>query len=113
MNTASDPLERLVLAAGEEPIFSVGQRVRVLSRSPMGHYRVPQYIRGRAGIIDAVVEPMSLNNEEEGFGRNAGDKRHYYRLHVPMLDIWPEYPGSARDQLCIEVFETWLEGAPE
>jgi len=28
---------------------------------------------------------------------------------VPMPSIWPDYAGSPRDDLRIEVFETWLE----
>lgn len=47
--------------------------------------------------------------EEEAYGRNAGAKCHYYRIAIPMTEIWPDYVGSPRDGLRIEVFETWLE----
>jgi nitrile hydratase len=50
-----------------------------------------------------------VNNEEEGFGRNAGFKRHYYRIAIPMTELWAGYRGSPADGLRIEVFETWLE----
>jgi len=70
---------------------------------------VPIYLRGKEGSIEAVIEPAAVDNEEEGFGRNAGSKRHYYRVAVPMTEIWPAYAGSARDGLRIEIFETWLE----
>jgi nitrile hydratase len=99
----------VVFALGEEPVFSPGDAVRVLTRSPVGHYRVPTYLRGKRGIVEMVIEPTSMDNEEEGFGRNAGMKRHYYRIAVPMTEIWPDYVGSPRDGLHIEVFETWLE----
>jgi fermentation-respiration switch protein FrsA (DUF1100 family) len=33
----------------------------------------------------------------------------YYRIVVPMTSIWPDYAGSPRDDLRVEVFETWLE----
>jgi nitrile hydratase len=36
-------------------------------------------------------------------------KRHYYRIAVPMADIWHDYAGARQDRLYIEVFETWLE----
>ena len=97
------------LAEGETPAFSPGDRVRVLSRSPVGHYRVPTYLRGKAGSVEAVIEPAGIDNEEEAYGRNAGMKRHYYRIALPMTEIWPDYVGSPRDGLHIEVFETWLE----
>jgi hypothetical protein len=105
---AKRPLE-LVKALGEEPIFKQGDRVRILTRSPVGHYRVPIYIRGKQAVVELVVEPPGVNNEEEGFGRNAGMKRHYYRVSIPIIELWPAYVGSPTDSLRIEVFETWLE----
>lgn len=99
----------IVLAFGEAPIFQQGDQVRILNRSPIGHYRVPQYLRGKTGVVEAVIEPPSVDNEEEGYGRNAGSKRHYYRIAVPMTQIWPDYAGSPHDGLRIEIFETWLE----
>jgi nitrile hydratase len=76
----------------------------------MGHYRVPLYLRGKIGTIERLVTP-AIDNEEEGFGRNAGDKRFYYRIVFPMTEIWPDYTGPTHDNLRIEVFETWLESA--
>ena len=98
------------LADGEEAVFHPGDSIRIAQRFPIGHYRVPRYIRGKQGMVEAVIEPRAVNNEEEGFGRNAGSKRHYYRVSFSMMDLWAGYPGSRRDQLKIEVFETWLEG---
>ena len=96
-------------AQGEEILFRPGDRVRVLVRYPIGHYRVPRYIRGKPGVIESVIEPRAVNNEEEGFGRNAGSKRHYYRIAIPLSELWQGYSGAAADRLKIEVFETWLE----
>jgi nitrile hydratase subunit beta len=101
----------VVTAFGEKPIFRPGDRIRVLEREPIGHYRVPTYLRGKRGAVEQVIEPAAVDNEEEGFGRNAGSKLHYYRIAIPLTEIWPDYVGSARDGLYIEVFETWLERA--
>jgi nitrile hydratase len=103
------PLPNIVKADGEEALFNVSDFVTISSRSPLGHYRIPTYIRGKRGRIEAVIEPTAINNEDEGFGRNAGNKRHYYRLAIPLTELWPDYGGSPRDGLRIEVFETWLE----
>ena len=102
-------LSGITLAEGEAPVFRTGDCVRVLTRSPVGHYRVPIYLRGKTGVVESVIEPAGIDNEEEAYGRNAGMKRHYYRIAVPMTEIWPDYDGSLRDGLYIEVFETWLE----
>ena len=96
-------------AQGEDILFGRGDKVRVLVRFPIGHYRVPRYVRGKSGVVESVIEPRAVNNEEEGFGRNAGSKRHYYRIAIPMAELWQGYAGGPADSLKIEVFETWLE----
>jgi nitrile hydratase len=65
-------MSQIVQAEDEQPVFAPGDRVRVSLRFPIGHYRVPQYVRGKTAIIERVIEPRAVNNEEEGFGRNAG-----------------------------------------
>jgi nitrile hydratase len=102
-------ISHIVPAEDEKRGFAPGDRVRIGVRFPIGHYRVPQYIRGKTAVIERVIEPRAVNNEEEGFGRNAGSKRHYYRIAIPMTELWPSYAGSTDDGLRIEVFETWLE----
>jgi nitrile hydratase len=102
-------LSEVISADGHDPIFEPGDPIRVLARSPVGHYRVPHYLRGKLGTIEAVIEPPGIDNEAEGFGRNAGIKLHYYRIAIPMREVWPGYAGSSRDGLRIEVYETWLE----
>ena len=99
----------VVKADGEEPVFKEGDRAVISSRFPVGHYRVPRYIRGKRCVIETVIEPCAVNNEEEGFGRNAGMKQHYYRLAIPLAELWADYMGSANDGLRIEVSESWLE----
>jgi nitrile hydratase subunit beta len=99
----------LVYALGEKPIFQQHDRIRISERSPVGHYRVPIYLRGKKGIVEKVIEPAGVDNEEERYGRNAGWRRHYYRIALAMTDIWPDYTGSPDDGLRVEVFESWLE----
>jgi nitrile hydratase subunit beta len=106
---ATQPLPVIVKVAGEDPLFSAGEDVRILTRRPIGHFRVPNYVRGKRGSIEAVIHPAAINNEDEGFGRNVGEKRHYYRISIPMTELWTNYAGSPKDTLRIEVFETWLE----
>lgn len=103
------PLPGVVKALGEAPAFAPGDRVRILTRSPIGHYRVPTYVRGRIGTVEAVITPAAVDNEQEAYGRNAGSKRHYYRIAVPLSEIWSDYRGASHDGLRIEVYETWLE----
>jgi hypothetical protein len=101
--------DEVVTATGEMPIFAAGDNVIILSRRPIGHYRVPNYIRGKLARVEAVIQPAAVDNEEEGFGRNAGSKLHYYRIAIPLSVLWAGYEGPSQDSLRIEVFETWLE----
>jgi nitrile hydratase subunit beta len=99
----------VVAAEGEVPFFSAGDPIVIAKRFPIGHFRVPNFIRGKSGLVEAVIPRLGIDNEEEGFGRNAGNKRHYYRISIPMTELWPDYSGSAQDGLRIEVFESWLK----
>ena len=99
----------VVKALGEAARFHAGERVRLVDRSPIGHYRVPTYLRNATGRVEAVIEPPGIDNEEEGYGRNAGERLHYYRIAVSMTSLWPGYAGSPRDGIRVEVFESWLE----
>jgi nitrile hydratase len=107
--SASSNQPSIIKAAGEEPAFKVGDAVTVAVRYPVGHYRVPMYVRGKRGVIEAIIEPSAINNEEEAFGRNAGSRLHYYRVAFPLKEIWSDYAGAPVDGLRIEIFETWLE----
>jgi hypothetical protein len=107
--SAIPKIPQAVSGEGELPLFLAGDQVRISVRYPIGHYRVPRYIRGKTGCIESVIEPRAVNNEEEGFGRNAGGKRHYYRVAIPLTELWAGYTGSSKDGLRVEVFETWLE----
>ena len=98
-----------VTASGELPLFDVGERVRIDDREPIGHYRVPLYLRGKSARVESVIEPVLVDNEAEGFGRNAGSRLHYYRLALLLKDLWPHYAGHERDELRVEVVESWLK----
>lgn len=103
------PAVFIAKASGEEPVFKVGDAVKVSVRYPVGHYRVPHFIRGKSGVVEMIIEPRAVNNEEEGFGRNAGIKGYYYRVAIPLTALWPDYAASPQDGLRIEIFETWLQ----
>jgi len=104
----SNILPGLVKAEGEDPLFGHGDRVLISDRSPIGHYRVPHYVRGKAAVVKDVIA-RAVDNEEEGFGRNAGLRRHYYRVSIPLSALWHGYAGAPNDELRIEVFEDWLK----
>jgi len=109
VNSPHQHIEGIVPAFGEMPKYATGDAVIIATRSPVGHYRMPTYLRGKRGKIELVIGTMAVDNEEEAYGRNAGSKGHYYRVAIPMTEIWPDYVGSPNDGLRIEIFENWLE----
>lgn len=88
--------------------FTVGERVRVRERYPLGHVRTPFYVRGKAGVIERVVGRFD-NPEQLAYGR-SGDKRTLYRVRFAQRDVFPETP-SGRDTIDVEIYEHWLEKA--
>ncbi len=92
-----------------EPLFSVGQRVRIADRTPPVHHRVPAYAKGQVGVIERVC---GLHGEPEKFIRGDGTPaQRIYRVRIPQNDLWENYAGTDRDKLEIEIFEHWLEFA--
>ncbi len=90
-----------------EPIFSLGQRVRIHDRTPPVHHRVPAYVKGRVGTVERVC---GLHGEPEKFIRGDGNPRQrIYRIRIPQTDLWSRYEGGASDYLEVEIFEHWLE----
>jgi len=59
---ARKPLANMVKAEGEEPLFKAGDEVKIAKRFPIGHFRVPNYIRGKRGRVEAVIEPAASGN---------------------------------------------------
>lgn len=87
--------------------FQVGQRVRIMDRTPPVHHRVPSYVKGHAGVIERVC---GLHGEPEKFIRGDGKPlRRIYRVRIPQDELWAQYDGTDRDNLEIEIFEHWLE----
>jgi len=88
--------------------FKVGNMVNVSVRYPIGHYRVPMYMRGKQVKIIRILGRY-INPEEEAFGRNAGGKTWSYMITINQKKLWPGYLGDENDRLEIEIFEPWLE----
>ena len=88
--------------------FEVGDKVRVKSAHPPGHRRTPFYIRGKQGVIERVCGAFP-NPEELAYGFDGKPERVLYRVRFPQRHVWPDYSGSERDVLELEVYEHWLE----
>jgi Nitrile hydratase beta subunit, C-terminal len=93
-----------------EPKFKPGERVRVMKAYPLGHVRTPFYIRGHTGMIERLCGAFP-NPEELAQMRDGLPPQPLYRVRFLQKDVWPDYRGSPKDVLEVEIFQHWLEPA--
>jgi nitrile hydratase len=90
------------------PRFQPGDKVRICTGSPPGHFRTPEYIQGKVGVIEAI-HGAYRNPETLAYGGDGLPKQFLYLVRFDQTDIWEEYDSSPRDTLLIDVYEHWLE----
>lgn len=92
--------------------FKPGDRVVVRRAYPPGHLRTPWYIRGHEGVIAQALGAFA-NPEELAYARPGLPAQPLYRVRFRQRAVWPGYAGGPRDTLDIEIYQHWLEPAPE
>ena len=90
--------------------FEVGTEVAVREAYGTGHIRTPYYIRGRRGVVSAVVGEFP-NPENLAVGGDGLPAQPLYRVRFLQSDTWGDYQGPAGDTLDVEIYEHWLEPA--
>ena len=88
--------------------FKPGDAVTVRRADPIGHVRAPHYVRGKSGRVERICGEFA-NPEELAFGRSGLPRRPLYRITFYQQELWPDYRGSARDTVDVEIYEHWLE----
>jgi nitrile hydratase beta subunit len=88
------------------PAFKAGDTVRARNLNPVGHTRLPRYVRGRAGVVErchgAHVFPDS---HAHGAGE---DPRPLYTVRFTARELWgPD--AAARDSVSLDLWEPYLE----
>ncbi len=87
------------------PTFSVGQRVLTVKHGHTGHTRLPQYARGRIGIIHAYNGAHVFpDRSAEGYEVH----QHCYNVIFEAAELWPEAAGS-KDKVHLDLWENYLE----
>lgn len=90
------------------PRFNVGDHVIARNMNPVGHTRLPRYVRGKRGVIhqDHGVFVFPDSNAHGG-----GEKpQHVYNVRFSAQELWG--PGaSERESLYIDLWEDYLDPA--
>lgn len=87
--------------------FAEGDLVRVREDYPIGHFRTPVYIRGKLGVVTRRFG--AFGNPETLAFNLPGEKKHVYEVRFRQVEIWPDYKGSERDSVHIDLQDNWLE----
>ncbi|MBV8084057.1 MAG: nitrile hydratase subunit beta [Chloroflexi bacterium] len=93
------------VAAGEGK-FDLGQRVVAKRMAPVGHTRLPRYVRGRRGIVERDLGVFHLPDTVA----HGGDPRpqHVYSVRFEASELWGA-DASARSAVYVDCWEDYLE----
>ena len=90
------------------PQFKVGQRVRARNINPVGHTRLPRYMRGHRGTIVADHGIFGFQDTDaEGYAL-PDRPQHVYTVGFTARELWGE-AANARDTVHAELWEDYLE----
>jgi nitrile hydratase beta subunit len=87
------------------PRFAVGQVVRALDIHPIGHTRLPRYVRGHRGTI-TIRQPAFVFPDSNAHGRGE-DPQWVYAVEFSALELW----GAGDHVVTVDLFEPHLETA--
>jgi nitrile hydratase subunit beta len=91
-----------------EPGFAVGQRVGVRDLHPLGHTRLPRYVRRRTGTVEMLHQPEVFPDTHAHFeGENP---QHLYSVRFESRELWGE--EAEPFSLSVDLFEQYLEPVP-
>jgi nitrile hydratase len=92
-----------------EPVpskFKAGDTVLARNVNPVGHTRIPRYVRGRRGVVDrdhgVFVFP---DTHAAGLGQKP---QHVYSVRFTAHELWgPD--GHARDAVYVDLWDDYLD----
>jgi len=88
------------------PRLRVGQSVRARDLNPLGHTRLPRYVRGRHGTVirdHGVFVFPDTNSQFRG-----EQPQHLYGIRFGARELWGE-GADARDAVYLDLWEDYLE----
>ncbi|WP_035642194.1 nitrile hydratase subunit beta [Bradyrhizobium sp. ORS 375] len=99
------PTER---AATTPALFAVGDRVRAKDMHPPTHTRLPRYVRGHIGRIEAV-RGMHVFPDSNAHGEGE-NPQWLYTVSFSGAELWADAPDPLLE-VTVDAFEPYLERA--
>jgi nitrile hydratase subunit beta len=97
---ASDPVTAV-------PRFQIGQRVLARNINPVGHTRLPRYVRGKLGTVERIygVEPLW---DTDAQGLDVSKKpQPVYSVRFTARELWGAQ-SDAHDSVYVDMWEDYL-----
>lgn len=98
------PLEQ---QADSSPLFAVGDEVAVRNIHPVGHTRLPRYVRGKRGVIAGIYGAQGFQDEPTVADSSP---QHVYSVVFEADELWGEN-AELNQSLYIDMWECWMEAA--
>jgi nitrile hydratase len=88
--------------------FHAGQRVRARNMNPVGHTRLPRYVRGKIGTIERDGDVEELQDSDiQGLGPK---QQHVYTVRFAARELWGDQ-ANPQDYVYAALWEGYLESA--
>lgn len=88
-----------------KPAFTVGQQVKAHGVRKSGHTRLPAYIRGHVGVVEAIRPAAVLPDSTAHF--TGEDAQHVYTVRFDSTELWGS--DAEPSTLFIDLFESYME----
>jgi nitrile hydratase subunit beta len=86
--------------------FQTGERVRARNMHPVGHTRLPRYVRGKTGTIGRDHGVFVFPDTNALF---LGEKpQHVYSVRFAARELWGEQ-AAAQDSVYLDLWDDYLE----
>jgi len=96
------------VAADVPPRFKPGDPVVAHTINPVGHTRLPRYVRGRRGVIH--IDHGIFTFPDTNAMKRDPKPQHCYSVRFAARELWG--PGvAARDSVYLDLFDDYLDAA--
>ena len=87
------------------PRFKAGDPVVVRNINPIGHTRLPRFVRGRSGVVQGQRGSFVFPDTR---AHGLGDKpQHVYSVRFAARDLWGEQ-AAAQDSVYLDLWDDYV-----
>ena len=90
------------------PKFKVGDKVAAININPVGHTRLPRYVRGKTGTVARDHGVFAF--PDTSVSGVHSDPQHVYSVRFEGEELWGK-DANAKSCLYIDMFDNYLEPA--